>query len=1140
MSIFDPLNRLFDRITEPKKGTPAAQQKLGTSPFNTQGGIGGAFERLFSNFRNDEPKLIAPLTEQGLETVRKGNEYQKEFMTAPERSLETILDYTVRPVPRSLASIASSLQPTQASEALKTQQESDPLARALLGRDEVVPLVGNEETQGRTGRTEQDLESFGLPKSAAKIAGAPLALAGTLLDAVPGVGGSVPEGKILGDIAEGIAKSTTAKEIAPLLDDAVRGAKLKLAANDIPLLAKQLETVSDPIEAASVIQRASDANEARQIVRSNIDLRKAAEKGEAASAVDKFKRMWNTFNRKIVDDVSVLHESIRRAEAEAGIKTMAPDNLERQINLTRKFSGPAEAFMRNKGFYKVIQDLDRTQLDELDQYLIAKRSLELEPKGINTGRNMVSDQKIVDALGSQYEQYAQQVSKYSQDLLDYSVDTGLISKSLANSLKKEYPNYVPMNRVFSELELDEASKAFGKGNSVASQGSQDVVKKIVGSDRQVANPFKSLIDKTYTAFRQGERNRAARMLAEAADIPGNPMGIKAMDPSSKADPKDYFTAMIDGNPVRFEAPREIIEAAKNLDPETMNVMMKILSYPNRVFKLGTTGIRAAFALPNLAADTVFGFINSPAGTASLLNPVTFMRAWAETIGGGKVFDELVDRGVIQSSFDLTRAKNIEKGIDEIKAAKDFKSKVKFTTLNPKNWMRGVEDLISVTERGTRVHQYMATYNTMIGRGMSPEDAKVLAELAAENSTINFLRAGTWGRNFNLAIPYLNSGIQGSKTFLRALADRPVQTASRTVVSILAPTAALTAWNLSDPKRKEIYDDIADYEKENNFIMVLPGAHKNEDGIWEGVIKIKTPPGINNFGNILRQFIENGYDEDPVNFGRILKDLVGVVSPIEPTGRSLFSTATPQLIKPGLQQLTNQDFFSGTPVVPRELQNVANRLQVRDSTSGTVEAIANFFNISPIRAEKFMKDTFGGISESVFNLTDNALVALGALEKEDVGGRNAWNAVRGRFTSARGDAVKERLYDMADDIKKEYGSSKLETKNLGKSEYQRLTGLPKDQANAEYRKLEQSNPEVAKVVKDLVTKNKAASMPGSADAQIISGLSSNKEKATFVFQRANDFKTREEKNAYIKRLQDQGVITEGVIRYLKEMIASGNK
>ena len=107
-----------------------------------------------------------------------------------------------------------------------------------------------------------------------------------------------------------------------------------------------------------------------------------------------------------------------------------------------------------------------------------------------------------------------------------------------------------------------------------------------------------------------------------------------------------------------------------------------------------------------------------------------------------------------------------------------------------------------------------------------ERKEELAKAAREN-TVNFARHGSWGRVLSWVIPYLNAGIQGSRTFVRNVSNRPTQTGVKVILTSFMPMAAVTTWNLSDPARKAAYDDISDFEKENNFIIVPENPIKDD-------------------------------------------------------------------------------------------------------------------------------------------------------------------------------------------------------------------------------------------------------------------------------------------------------------------------
>jgi len=67
--------------------------------------------------------------------------------------------------------------------------------------------------------------------------------------------------------------------------------------------------------------------------------------------------------------------------------------------------------------------------------------------------------------------------------------------------------------------------------------------------------------------------------------------------------------------------------------------------------------------------------------------------------------------------------------------------------------------------------------------------------------------------------------------------------------------------LSNPEGKKFYDDMQlskrKYVLDNNVIIVLPGAHKDEKtGEWSGILKINIPPELRPLNNQIRESIYN--------------------------------------------------------------------------------------------------------------------------------------------------------------------------------------------------------------------------------------------------------------------------------------------
>ena len=101
---------------------------------------------------------------------------------------------------------------------------------------------------------------------------------------------------------------------------------------------------------------------------------------------------------------------------------------------------------------------------------------------------------------------SKQFSNYANDLLNYSVDAGLVSQQLAQQWRKQYGAFVPLARVHAALE--EGGAHIGN-KSVASLTKQTVYQKRVGSEAAIEYPVETMLERTRAAFMQGEKNKAA-------------------------------------------------------------------------------------------------------------------------------------------------------------------------------------------------------------------------------------------------------------------------------------------------------------------------------------------------------------------------------------------------------------------------------------------------------------------------------------------------------------------------------------------------------------------------------------------------------------------------------------------------------
>ena len=866
-------------------------------------------------------------------------------------------------------------------------------------------------------------------------------------------------------------------------------------------------------------------------VKENIKKRQLA-RGEASIA-QKVKDTANLTGVKLVDFTlpitNTLNKGLKKDPiARAFLEKNPSQNVNNQIDRVLRAPALAGKYVEDKGLDKIIQQVD--DVDEFDEYLIAKHAIDVDTRGINTGRNVKRDEQLVKALSPRYEKQAQAVMQYNRDLLDKVTDAGLISKETNQMLKERYPNYVPLQRVFDVME---DAPTQGSGRGVGSLSKQTVVQKLVGSDRDIESPIKSILERTNNAIFQIEKNESARLIASYEKLKDNPFNLKQINEVKDAGRgMGTISFFKDGKKIIYAVNEDVAEAAKALNVEQMNILNKVLALPVRIARAGITGLNPAFIAKNVARDQVGAFIMADRGLRALpVNPVNFLKSLWATVKHDELYDEWIRVGGGGSSYDLGR-EQIGPTLKRIRAGRSVASKIKYTVTRPSELLRVVEDIVARSEEITRLQQYRAARDNAVKRGLSADEAKIVgAQQSRENST-NFARRGEWGTVMNSTILYLNAGIQGSRLLVRNLKNKPLATSTKIASTLLFPTATITYWNISDPERKKAYDDIQDYEKETNLIIVSPNPVEDEQGKWN-VIKIPLPPGVGNFASLVRLPIEKMHNSNPEISGEVAKSLVKSVSPIDVTSvRGVVSSLTPQIIKPSIEAITNKSLFTGNPIVNQSEEKLSPKMQVRDYTSGTAQGIANTLGVSPIKTEAFLKSTGGGITDNILNASDRALVKAGLMSPDKIGGKSVLESIKGGFVGAKGGKTQNELTDKIYEIKKTSADNAEIRKQDAERILSELKQLPPDKANARLKEIKATDEALHKKI--LATKL-AEDLNWSKEEKAIESLGvTDGTKANFVYDQANKLQTREEKNAYLKDLLERKIISKTVIKQIKEL------
>lgn len=730
---------------------------------------------------------------------------------------------------------------------------------------------------------------------------------------------------------------------------------------------------------------------------------KAIKDASKLGVVDRLKDIKQKFAGRAIDDVAILENTARKAN-----KNLTPtEDVGYGIDRVRRSDIIAQQFGKDAGLEDIIKTHGGKDFDEASIFLRDKRALELYNK---SGENVANVDlgkaaKNVEQNSVKFAELTRQTQEYNQKFLDKVADYGLISRETADMLKRENPDYVPMNRV-----MDEVEKSFGGGSPV-SLSTQNVVQAIRGSDREVKNVFENMYENMGRAVKQGERNQAAKTLASYADMEGNPFGMRELRPSEAIGNKNTFSFLDNGVKRTFEIDAKFQEAVKGMNGAEIGIIGKMFAPTARILKSGATGLNVVFGIRNVPKDQQFSTIISK---HPILNIKNFFKALGDTAGLGEFGDELARYGGGTIEADVFR--KMGKTVNQIRADRSVGSKLAYKAVRPNQWLRTVEDTIGKTEELTRTMNARSYYDAAIKAGKGKDEAMREAVNAYNKVSVDFLRAGSIGRQLNAVIPYLNPGIQGSRTFLKAMKERPIQTGAKLIAGVYAPMAALTAYNLADPDRREIWNDLPQFEKEGSLIMILPGAKKNSKGGYDGVIKLPTNPAFAAVNGLIAKGVEAMHGQGSVNGKDVVTTLLETLQPISSDPMKALGQLTPQVMKPAIEQFANKSLFTGAPIVGENMLSKAPNEQVKDYTSGTARAIGNMLNISPIRVEAFIKQNLAEVGSQGLNASDNILAALGKIPKEQIGGRSISAGLTGALTQARGGQSVDTFYSALEEAK----------------------------------------------------------------------------------------------------------------------------
>ena len=537
----------------------------------------------------------------------------------------------------------------------------------------------------------------------------------------------------------------------------------------------------------------------------------------------------------------------------------------------------------------------------------------------------------------EFEGYRQQVRRYIDNLMQYRVDSGLMTQENADFLKEFYPNYVPTMRV------TDGNAGAGRDRNAVRVGR--TVGRAQGGAEQLVPLHEALGKQTMKVVREGSKNRFGqrmlddymsagdspavhRYIKEAQEFDGSDFDPDTLnDVSSQPLAKDKtFTVFRDGKLWELTVDDTLFDALKALSPDAVesNTLTKVIRASNNLFKSLVTGYNPTFLVRNTVRDLQTAGLYTRDGKAFLRN---YPRALAQIKNNGEYWQMYKALGGSYSLvFDYATG-----------TAKEPTSKAG-------KLMARLESLNMATEQAPRLAEFMS----VLEKGGVNSETLADALYAAADVTVNFGRAGTLGKVLNANyVPFLNPGIQGFDKMIRRVTETKggrewAKLIGRAAVLGIAPTLINSLLYHDD----EEWDDLRDSDKDTNYMFKL------KDGIW-----LKIPKGRElSLLGITADRVSDAVQGRDVDLIATLNTMGNQVAPANPLTSNIASALVDSaLLDPDSPGRT----WYGGDIENQRLQSYAPGQRYDSSTDVFSKAVGGALGISPKKLN-YVLDQYTGV------------------------------------------------------------------------------------------------------------------------------------------------------------------------------------
>ena len=663
-----------------------------------------------------------------------------------------------------------------------------------------------------------------------------------------------------------------------------------------------------------------------------------------------------------------------------------------------------------KSLKSVLYEGDITDLNKKDfeAYLIARVALdrlennEKDPTAaylVYADKDLGSKEALVNAIldyereNPTFADTANGVYEYRHNLLTVAVDSGIISKKLAERMEKQLPHYVPLYRYVEDK------------NNVSP------LAKFKGSGRDIYSPIENLATQTAAITKAIQKNETRKALFNAIDT-NEDMGLWA----EKVPPDKFFDmvstqeipdkimkflqsggngAMTDDDMVEFteELMKYIggsvgmwkiknkqndkivsvmrngvpeyyemhdpglVKALENMNPHKSNAFISLMGTATRISSTLVTSVSPRFGLfTNPIRDFNTGYIFSKTTNNPVTYTIDWFKAFIEAIRNTDDFKAYVANGGGYVGC-ITSKANVLRGIykDMVKPSSKLKE-----IINPRNWLESLSGLANAIDSAPRFAEYK--------RALEQNGGDVIAAVQeGMDVTVNFRQSGRTTKEINNLVMFHSAKVTSiGQNAERILKNRRIFAKWLTVnfLKTAMHIAALVLFSKMFDEDDE--DTLQDYQNLSTYNKFANWCYPIGDGQF---LRVPKETNVMALSSVLDATWERFVLENPDAFKDMDEYLVDALMVADPNPLKAAGDLISDVTFFGtVLDLAKNETFTGAPIVPNGYQYRAAPEQYNEKTSALAIKLGSITGMSPFQIDYIIDDTTGFVGDVILNLT----------------------------------------------------------------------------------------------------------------------------------------------------------------------------